>query len=46
MQHTPDGIGYYAFHDKLNLLIEVIPYSKIVSDAERRNAAFFKKLNM
>jgi hypothetical protein len=46
MQHTPDGIGYYAFHDNLNLLIEVIPYSKIVSDAERRNAAFFKKLGM
>jgi len=46
MQHTPDGIGYYAFHDNLNLLIEVIPYSRIVSDAERRNAAFFKKLGM
>lgn len=30
MQHTPDGIGYYAFHDNLNLLIEVIPYSKII----------------
>lgn len=46
MEHTPDGIGYYAFHDNLNLLIEVIPYSKIVSDAERRNAAFFTKLGM
>jgi hypothetical protein len=46
MQHTPDGIGYYAFHETLNLLIEVIPYSKIVSDAERRNAAFFTKLGM
>jgi hypothetical protein len=46
MQHTPDGIGYYAFHDNLNLLIEVIPYSKIISDAERRNAAFFRKLGM
>jgi hypothetical protein len=46
MQHTPDGIGYYGFHHNLNLLIEVIPYSKIVSDAERRNAAFFTKLGM
>jgi hypothetical protein len=46
MQHTPDGIGYYAFHDNLNLLIEVIPYSKIISDAKRRNAAFFTKLGM
>lgn len=46
MRHTPDGIGYYMFHEELNMLIEVIPYSKIVSDAERRNAAFFKKLNM
>ena len=46
MHHTPDGIGYYVFNEKLNLVIEVIPYSKIVADAERRNAAFFRKLNM
>ena len=46
MMPTPDGIGYYMFHEPLNMLIEVIPYSKVVTDAERRNAAFFKKLNM
>lgn len=46
MRHTPDGVGYYIFHEPLNLLIEVIPYSKIVSDAKRRNAAFFKKLGI
>jgi hypothetical protein len=46
MRPTPDGIGYYTFHEPLNLSIELIPYSKIVSDAERRNAAFFKKLGM
>lgn len=46
MKRTPDGIGYYVFNDNLNMLIEVIPYSKIVMDAERRNAAFFAKLGM
>lgn len=46
MKHTPDGVGYYAFNENLNLLIEVIPYAKTVNDAERRNAAFFSKLGM
>lgn len=43
---TPDGMGYYFFHPTLRLLIEVIPYSKIITDAQRRNAAIFKKLGM
>jgi hypothetical protein len=46
MKQTPDKLGYYKYHEKLNLLIEVIPYSKLIQDAERRNAAFFKKLGL
>lgn len=46
MKETPDGIGWYVYHERLNLLIELIPYSKLVNDAERRNMAFFRKLNI
>ena len=32
MKTTPDGLGYYRYHDGLNLLIEVIPYQKLIRD--------------
>jgi len=28
------------------MLIEVIPWDKLINDTERRNAAFFKQLNL
>jgi len=38
---TPDGTGYFMFHPNFNAYIEVISYGKLVSDAEKRNKAFF-----
>lgn len=46
MQRTPDGLGFYKFHSQFNMIMEIIPYSKLIRDAERRNAAFFKKLGI
>jgi signal transduction histidine kinase len=46
MKPTPDQIGLYKYYDNINMLIEVIPYDKLVRDAERRNAAFFGKLGV
>lgn len=46
MEPTPDGVGYRKFHSQYNMIMEIIPYSKLIRDAERRNAAFFKKLGL
>lgn len=46
MSKTPDGQGYYAFHKAAGMMIELIPYEKLIRDAERRNAAFFRQLNL
>jgi hypothetical protein len=46
MKKTPDGVGYYLHHANLNLVVELIPYTKLVTEAERRNKAFFQKLGI
>lgn len=43
---TPDGQMYYGYHKNLGIYQEVIDYGKLLSDAKRRNRAFFEKLNM
>lgn len=43
---TPDGLGYYFYHDELRAYIEVISYEKMLSDAKKRNRAFFEKLGI
>jgi hypothetical protein len=43
---TPDGKGAFSIHEKLNSYLEVIPYSKLISDAKIRNAIFFDKLGL
>lgn len=46
MQKTPDNLGYYWYHSKLNLYIEVISLDKLYSAAYERNEAFFSKLGL
>jgi hypothetical protein len=43
---TPDGLGFFGFNPQLGVLVEVMSFDKLVSDAERRNAAHFDQLNL
>lgn len=43
---TPDGQGFYGYHRNHRLYFEVMSYSKVLSDAERRNRAMFERLNL
>jgi hypothetical protein len=42
----PDGLGWFYWHDKINLYIEVVSWTKILRDAEMRNRIFFSKLGI
>jgi len=43
---TPDGDGYFKHHSNSNSYIEIISFDKLISDAKKRNRAFFDKLNV
>lgn len=43
---TPDGLAYYGYHRTHQIYYEVIDYSKIVSDAKKRNRIFFERLKI
>lgn len=43
---SADGEGYFGFSPKHNAFVEVLPYSKLISDVRLRNEAFFKKLGL
>ncbi len=43
---TPDGLGYFYFHDTYNAYIEIIPYDKLLDDAMKRNRSLFDKLKI
>lgn len=42
----PDRLGYFNWHEKLNLYIEVLSWDKILRDANMRNKVFFHKLGI
>lgn len=42
----PDGLGWFYWHNNLNLYIEVISWTKLLRDAEMRNRIFFKALGI
>jgi len=46
LQTTPDGLGFFGYKRNLGAYCEVISYSKLVSDAEKRHAAFFERLGL
>lgn len=43
---TPDGQGFFKYHSKYNAYCEVLPYGKLLRDAEKRNKVLFDKLNI
>lgn len=43
---TPDKQGYYGYHANHKVYYEVIDYTKMLSDAKKRNRIFFDKLNL
>lgn len=46
LQETPDGLGFFGYKRHYGAYVEVISYSKLVSQAEKRNQAFFEKLGL
>lgn len=45
-QPTPDGRGLFGYTSNPDAYVEVIPYSKLLHDAQSRNAIFFQKLGL
>jgi hypothetical protein len=43
---TPDNQGYYGYHPNHKVYYEVTDYTKMLSDATKRNRIFFDKLNL
>lgn len=42
----PDRLGYFKWHENLNLYIEVLDWGKVLKDATMRNKIFFHKLGI
>lgn len=42
----PDRMGYFKWHENLNLYIEVLSWDKVLKDATMRNRIFFHKLGI
>lgn len=43
---TPDGAGLFGYTSNPDTYTEVIPYNKLLQDAQARNAMFFHKLGL
>jgi len=43
---TPDAMGWFHFNQNYNAYVEVLSYRRVLGDAQKRNAAFFDKLNI
>jgi len=43
---TPDGRGLFGYTTNPAAYVEVIPYAKLLEDAQARNAIFFEKLGL
>ena len=42
----PDRLGWFKWHDNINLYLEVISWDKVLRDAKMRNQIFFHKLGI
>lgn len=45
-KQTPDRLGYYGYHDGFNAYIEILPFDKIINDAQKRNRVLFETLGL
>ena len=43
---STDGEGIWLYMDKLNALVEIVTFEKLISDARKRNEVFFQKLGI
>jgi hypothetical protein len=46
MKKTPDGRGYFRYHDGLKAWCDVIPFDKLIESNRVRHNAFFEKLGI
>ena len=46
LSKTPDGQGFFGYKRTYNAYVEVISYTKMITDAKKRNAIFFDKLGL
>lgn len=46
LTETPDGEGFFGYKRGYNAYYEVLTYTKILRDAQKRNAIFFEKLGL
>jgi hypothetical protein len=46
LTRTPDGEGFFGFNLNRRAYIEVLSFTKVVDDAEKRNRVLFEKLNI
>lgn len=46
MKKTPDGRGYFRFHEGLKAWCEVIPFDKLIEANRVRHNAFFERLGL
>ena len=37
LRPTPDGGGFFGYHEKLGIYIEIVSFTKLLSDARKRN---------
>ena len=44
LEKTPDGLGFFGYKKQYKAYVEVISYTKMLTDAKKRNAAFFERL--
>jgi hypothetical protein len=46
LTEMPEEQGFFGFRKNSNAYIEVLSYSKVLTDAKKRNAVFFRKLGL
>jgi hypothetical protein len=44
LRPTPDSEGFFGYHEKLGIYIEIVSFTKLLSDARKRNAVLFDLL--
>ncbi|WP_066756291.1 ATP-binding protein [Crocinitomix algicola] len=46
LEKTYDGLGYYGYNKSINCIIDIIPFSQVLSNARKRNKILFHKLGI
>lgn len=46
LEQTPDGLGFFGFKRHYHAYFEVISYTKMLTDAKKRNAVLFNTLGL